>query len=287
METIDYNVKIIVPILNYELKNDNRYLIPFVKDTKIGFVSRNAEIVIPAQYDYALDDFYHEKSIVRVGNTYAKAYNRQTSEPATYCRNLYGLLKSNGEYLLPIDFEDIIMPRFSNAITIHSFNKGYAVVNFKGEYIIPFGVYNYIDGFDRGYARIKIGGSTNGDSKNDCYWGIIDHIGNIILEPKYINIWNFYNKSLEYTNVVDKDNIFEFHFNDGKLRNTGYHKLHNDQIRRELEEYRSLKNESESIGNWSDPYGNEQAYYNGWSREDVESGLADAYENDLSARDQW
>lgn len=39
--------------------------------------------------------------------------------------------------------------------------------------------------------------------------------------------------------------------------------------------------------NWSDPYGDEQAYYNGWSREDVESGLADAYENDLPTRDPW
>lgn len=39
--------------------------------------------------------------------------------------------------------------------------------------------------------------------------------------------------------------------------------------------------------NWNDPYGDEQAYYNGWSREDVESGLADAYESDLSARDSW
>lgn len=29
---------------------------------------------------------------------------------------------------------------------------------------------------------------------------------------------------------------------------------------------------------WSDPYGDEQAYYDGWSREDVENGLADAYE---------
>lgn len=24
---------------------------------------------------------------------------------------------------------------------------------------------------------------------------------------------------------------------------------------------------------WNDPYGDEQAYYGGWSREDVESGL--------------
>ena len=29
---------------------------------------------------------------------------------------------------------------------------------------------------------------------------------------------------------------------------------------------------------WSDPYGDERAYYDVWSREDVESGLADAYE---------
>lgn len=32
------------------------------------------------------------------------------------------------------------------------------------------------------------------------------------------------------------------------------------------------------VDNWSDPYGDEQAFYDGWSREDVESGLADAYE---------
>lgn len=32
------------------------------------------------------------------------------------------------------------------------------------------------------------------------------------------------------------------------------------------------------LDNWSDPYEDERAYYDGWSKEDVESGLADAYE---------
>ncbi len=32
------------------------------------------------------------------------------------------------------------------------------------------------------------------------------------------------------------------------------------------------------LDGWSDPYGDERAYYDGWSRDDVESGLADAYE---------
>lgn len=38
------------------------------------------------------------------------------------------------------------------------------------------------------------------------------------------------------------------------------------------------------VDNWNDPYEDERAYYGGWSREDVESGLADAYEGDLDAR---
>ena len=37
------------------------------------------------------------------------------------------------------------------------------------------------------------------------------------------------------------------------------------------------------VDNWSDPYGYEEEYYGGWSREDVESGLTDAYEGDLDA----
>lgn len=35
---------------------------------------------------------------------------------------------------------------------------------------------------------------------------------------------------------------------------------------------------------WSDPYGDEQAYYDGWNREDVESGLYDAYEGHSDVR---
>lgn len=44
------------------------------------------------------------------------------------------------------------------------------------------------------------------------------------------------------------------------------------------------KENMNNVDNWSDPYGDEQAYYEGWSREDVESGLSDAYEGDLDAR---
>ena len=78
----------------------------------------------------------------------------------------------------------------------------------------------------------------------------------------------------------------------GKTNFEGYIKLntskqsHNHYY--DKTSFRDYENEKmNDYGNWSDPYGDEQAYYNGWSREDVESGLADAYENDLSARDSW
>lgn len=38
------------------------------------------------------------------------------------------------------------------------------------------------------------------------------------------------------------------------------------------------------VDNWSDPYGDEQSYNDGWSKEDIESGLADAFEGYLDAR---
>lgn len=38
------------------------------------------------------------------------------------------------------------------------------------------------------------------------------------------------------------------------------------------------------VDNWSDSYGDEQAYYGGWSREESECGLADAYEGDVDVR---
>ena len=43
--------------------------------------------------------------------------------------------------------------------------------------------------------------------------------------------------------------------------------------------YDNYENEKmNDYDNWSDPFGDERAFYDGWSREDVESGLADAYE---------
>ena len=59
------------------------------------------------------------------------------------------------------------------------------------------------------------------------------------------------------------------------IKDTGKNHLNNFLI--QLLGSMKKKNTIDS-DSWSDPYGDERAYYDGWSREDVESGLADAYE---------
>lgn len=41
--------------------------------------------------------------------------------------------------------------------------------------------------------------------------------------------------------------------------------------------------EDEELEDWSDPYGDERAYYNGWNKDDVEDGQADVFEGDYDA----
>lgn len=280
IKQIDYSTKILVNRLHYDINNDDRFLLPFVQNAKIGFVNKEAEIIIPASYRFVLDDFYHEKSLVRVGETYGVAFERKTSTPAVYLRERYGLLKTNGELLLPIEYEGIVMPIFSNRIVLRSYEKGYAVIDFNGNIIVPFGKYNYIDGFDRGVARVKQGKTTNGLQKSDAKWGIIDENGNEVLEPIYNNIWNFYNKALQYTRVESDEKIFEFHFSNRQLMPNGYQREKVDEIQRKMDNYRALQEYRESTyEEYNGSYAQDVMGYSDQAIDDAFDGDPDAYWN--------
>lgn len=83
-------------------------------------------------------------------------------------------------------------------------NKRYewAVFHANGKVIVPFGKYAWIDGYDRGLARVKTA---------DKKWGIIDRTGAEILAPVYDEVWNFLRKSRTTTKVVM--NVDEWDFN--------------------------------------------------------------------------
>lgn len=277
---IDCGTKILVARLDYDIKNDGRFLLPFIQNAKIGFVNKEAEIIIPASYQFVLDDFYNEKSLVRVGETYGVAFERKTSTPTVYLRKRYGLLKTNGELLLPIEYEGITMPIFSNRIVLRSYGKGYTVIDFNGNIIVPFGKYNYIDGFDTGVARVKLGKSTNGLQESDAKWGIIDENGNEILKPIYKNIWNFYNKALQYTCVESDEEIFEFHFSNRQLMPNGYQREKDAEIQRGMDSHRALQEYRESTyEEYNGSYAQDVMGYSDQDIDDAFDGNPDAYWN--------
>lgn len=269
MKHLDYNAPILVSQSTYDIKNDKRFLIPFVQGFKIGFVNKDAEIVIPASYDFVLDVFYCENSLVRVGNTFGIAYQRKNSEPSVYLHKRFGLLKSNGDLLLPIEYEGISMPIFSDCIVLRSNKLGYAVIDSTGNFVVPFGKYNYIDGYDNGYARVKLGKNTNGLRETDALWGIIDENGKEVLKPIYKNIGIFYDKTLLYTRVESENGIFEFHLSEGELKYYGYQRDKDAELEKELNDYESLKNYREST----------YKEYNGSYAQDV-MGVSDQDIND-------
>ena len=277
---IDYGAKILVNRLSYDIKNDLRYLLPFVQGSKIGFINKNAEIIIPASYQFVLDDFYNDKSLVRVGETYGIGFERKTSSPAVYLRKRYGLLKSNGDLLLPIEYENIAMPILSNRIVLRSYEQGYAVIDFNGNFIVPFGKYNYIDGYDTGVARVKLGKMTNGIQDSGSQWGIIDENGNEILKPVYSNIWSFYNKALQYTRVESGKRVFEFHFANRQLMPNGYQKGKDAEIQREMDSDNSLQEYREATyDEYNGSYAQDVMGYSDQDIDDVFEGDPEAYWN--------
>ena len=88
----------------------------------------------------------------------------------------------------------------------------YSVIDDNGMTIIPYGKYDWIDEYQYGFARVKIGKETNGKKNANIKWGIIDELGVEVIPVIYDNIWNFYGTNWEYTNLCLNDMIFRFYF---------------------------------------------------------------------------
>jgi len=87
---------------------------------------------------------------------------------------------------------------FDNVKVIENTNYQWSVTDLEGNLIVPFGKYDWIDGFDHGLARVN---SVGTDGKK---WGIINEQGEEVLPVEYDNIWNFLGKDRNST-TVEKD----------------------------------------------------------------------------------
>ena len=194
--------KVLISAEQYDFKNDKRLLIPFTSGEHIGFVNQDKEVVVQPKYMMYYGDCYSENDYIKVGVQYNYGFSRANGNVSAYSRPLYGLINHKGEVILEPENYSLLISKNSRSIllTIQNKNGKYGVINIYGEEIIPFGKYDYIDGFDRGVARVKIGKQSNGKTDNGNLWGIINEDGIEILLPTYKNIWNFYGK--EYNSIV-------------------------------------------------------------------------------------
>lgn len=205
--SVDQYTKFLVPASSYNMQDDNRLLIPFTSGDKIGFVDKEGAIVVKPQFTMYYGDCYDESDNIRVSVDCLYGFIRSGGRVATYKRPMYGLINYKGETIFEPSFYSLI-PAIGNKnlYTVQDKNLGYAVLNTNGTEIVPFGKYSWIDGFDKGLARVRIGNVTNGQNENGNKWGLIDENGKEILPLEYDNIWTFYGKQRVTTKVV-KGNV--------------------------------------------------------------------------------
>lgn len=202
-QLVSDNASFIVPASNYDVRNDKRLLIPFIQNQKIGFVNQEAVPIVEPKYDIINGNIYCNSDFIEVGIRYSYGFSRGNAEPMTSIRYKIGLLDYLGRMVFEPIYTSIEISDNRQLFTLRESNKGYCVVNIKGEVIVPYGRFCLINGFTNGYARVKI----------DNKWGIIDTKGNIALPVVNDEVWCFYNKpELESTKVIKDGQETRFYF---------------------------------------------------------------------------
>lgn len=201
--TISTNTKVLVPASSYDFNADARLLIPFTEGEKIGFVNGNGEIVVRPQYNMYYGDCYSVGDLIKVSIDNAYGTQRSGGNVSCYSRPLFGIINYKGEVVLDTIYYSIQhATNNKKLLTVQNKKYQYGVIDINGNEIIHFGKYDWIDGFDRGFSRVKAGRGTNGLVESGVRWGIINEQGEEVLPLEYDDIWSFYGKSYPAIIVV-------------------------------------------------------------------------------------
>lgn len=203
------HTKILIPVDMHDIVSDLRLLIPFTNGDKIGFMNNQGMIIVKPQYTMYYGECYSENDLIRVSIIDTYGFPKSGGNVSTYQRPLYGLINYKGEVLLePVFYTMISAIGNKRLFTVQNKRYEYGVITADGEEIVPFGKYQWIDGFDKGLARVKLGKVTNGIKDSGNKWGLIDVDGKEVLPVEYDDIWNFYAKNRITTKIIkDKKSI--------------------------------------------------------------------------------
>ncbi len=223
---------------------------------KWGVIDETGELVVPMKYD-SIRNFYGKdtQSIILVsGSIVGRVAFVDIVKEDTETSNA-GDNMMNEEYMRRIDNKDDL-----GYIKVAK-DIRYGVVRSSGEMVVPFGEYNWIDGFDHGLARV-IGYDAAGRKK----WGVIDETGELVVPMEYDSIRNFYGKNTQSISLVSGNTVRELAFADI---------VKEDNVTSKTED--NMMNEDDIW--YLDDYGREYGEYSGSYAQDV-AGYSDDVIND-------
>lgn len=274
-EDIKKEMKVIIPLSSYRVKEDKRLLIPFIYNDKIGFANKEGEVIVMPKYTAYYGECYQESDFIKVA-VIETGYPKAGGKVSTYHRLLYGLINAKGEVVLEPSYLSLIPAINGKPLyTVQNRAYQYGVLTSAGKVEIPFGKYCWMDGFDNGLARVQLS-MPRKDADDliptNSMWGIIDEHHNVVLPIEYDNIWNFYNQN-RYTTKVEKD---------GKSWNISFSELLDpkDESTQENRNHYGIRHvQSVSYGEYEGSYAQDVEGYSDDCINDAFEGDPEAYWN--------
>lgn len=164
------------------------------------------------------------------------------------------LALSKKQYISALANDEICSEKEYGNVKVIKLKGGKQGVMKLGDFVVPFGKYGWIDGFEKGYARVRTAGKTTNTKhivgivdletgtciegqenidnavKRDFIehpesyekWGIIDENGKEVLPVEYDSVWKFLGKGRNSTKIIKNGIEQEFYFDSGKIDSPCY-----------------------------------------------------------------
>lgn len=110
--------------------------------------------------------------------------------------------------------KNIVENNYGMVTVVERSDYKWGVIDSNGNEIVPFGKYDWIEGFEHGLCRVKIGKRSSNLVNNGNKWGIINKKGEEVLPCVYDEVWMFKGKNRYSTRVVKDSIAREVYFHD-------------------------------------------------------------------------
>ena len=166
------------------------------------------QVIVPPRYAMYYDDCYSESDFIIVAVSDFLGRPDGKANP----HYLWGVIDYNGNEVFPLEYEHIT-PSIDNKslFTPQLKDRRFAVYSSNEEVIVPFDKYDWISGFNKGFASVKIGKSVPGNLiGHNSKWGIIDEKGIEVVSPTCLGIEDFYYPNTQFIKLKVAKNSYKY-----------------------------------------------------------------------------